>query len=143
MQGTFQNIPFLSPVFSSILECSNTFHDLLLSSITFFNFLLHFTECKTLRCTYNKNFLQVYMQLFILSLGHIQSLPKVLEHLQYFLDHLINTPLSPSEQCWFMEDIHAAHTSIYVEITLIDVSVQLNIVLRGQGMVILCFRPET
>ena len=58
----------------------------------------------------------------------IQSLPKVLEHLQYFLDHLINTPLSPSEQCWFMEDIHAAHTSIYVEITLIDVSVQLNIV---------------
>ena len=73
----------------------------------------------------------------------IQSLPKVLEHLQYFLDHLINTALFPSEQCWFMEDIHAAHTSIYVEITLIDVSVQLNIVLRGEGMVILCFRPET
>ena len=72
-----------------------------------------------------------------------RSLPKVLEHLQYFLDHLINTPLSPSEQCWFMEDIHAAHTSIYVEITLIDVSVQLNIVLRGEGMVILCFGPET
>ena len=78
-----------------------------------------------------------------LSVPILQSLPKVLEHLQYFLDHLINTPLPPSEQCWFMEDIHAAHTSIYVEITLIDVSVQLNIVLRGEGMVILCFRPET
>ena len=50
--------------------------------------------------------------------AQLQSLPKVLEHLQYLLDHLINTPLSPSEQCWFMEDIHAAHTSIYVEITL-------------------------
>ena len=53
----------------------------------------------------------------------LQSLPKVLEHLQYFLDYLISTPLSPSKQCWFMEDIHAAHTSIYLQITLMEVSV--------------------
>ena len=47
---------------------------------------------------------------------------------------LINTPLSPSKQCWFMDDIHAAHTSIYLQISFMGVSVYLNIVLRGRGL---------
>ena len=72
---------------------------------------------------------------------NLQSLPKVLGNLQYFLDCLI--PLSPSKQCWFMEDIHAAHMSIYLHLTLMDAPVYLNIVLRGERVVILHCRPET
>ena len=72
----------------------------------------------------------------------LQSLPKVLEHLKLFLDRLYSIPLSPSIQCWFAQDIHAALESIYLKINLIDASLQLNIVLRGEGMVILRCRPE-
>ena len=54
----------------------------------------------------------------------------------------ITSPLSPSKQCWFMQDINAALESIYLKTTLIDASLQFNIVLRGEGVVILRCRPE-
>ena len=73
----------------------------------------------------------------LLNCWSVRYLPKVLEYLQYFLDCLINIHLSPSKQCRFMEDIHAAHTSFYLQITLVNVSVELNIVLRGEWMTIL------
>ena len=44
--------------------------------------------------------------------SHLQSLSKALEHLQYLLDYLINTPLSPSKQCWFMEDKRSTHVDL-------------------------------
>ena len=56
-----------------------------------------------------------------------------MEHLQHFLGSLNNIPLSPSKQCWSMQDIYAALESIYLQVTLIGVSLQLKIVLRGGG----------
>ena len=47
---------------------------------------------------------------------------KSLGTLAVLLDCLINIPLSPSKQCWFMEDINAAHSSFYLQITLVDVT---------------------
>ena len=55
---------------------------------------------------------------------------------------MYNIPLSPSKQCWFTQDLNAALESIYLKTTLMDASFQLNIVLRGEGMVILRCRPE-
>ena len=75
----------------------------------------------------SKSFNDVYF-IAVAARFRLQSLLKVLEHLQYFLDCLINTPLSPSKQCWFMEDIHAAHTSIYQQITIMDISVKLKLI---------------
>ena len=51
-----------------------------------------------------------------------QSLQKVLGNLQHLLDCLINSPLSSSKLCWFIQDIHAAHKLIYLQITLMDVT---------------------
>ena len=59
-----------------------------------------------------------------------ESLPKVLEHLQHFLGCLISIPISPLKQCRFMQDIQAAHKSIYLQITFKAVNLQFNIILR-------------
>ena len=44
-----------------------------------------------------------------LLLGHVQSLPKVLEHLQYLLDCLVNIPLSPQNNVDLWK-IYTQHT---------------------------------
>ena len=57
-----------------------------------------------------------------------------MEQLQLFHDCLYNIPLSPWKQCWFMQDIDAALESIYLQKTLKDVPLELNVVLRGERM---------
>ena len=68
----------------------------------------------------NRHLRIVFAAIFLSKLGTITA--KSLGTLAILFRLLINTPLSPSNQCWFMEDIHAAHISIYLQITLMDVS---------------------
>ena len=71
-------------------------------------------------------FISVFIYYFLYI--HIQSIPKVLEHLQHFLDWLAKislprspSPFSPSKQCYCIQAICAAHKLIYLQVTFRDV----------------------